>query len=178
MALCQSDVQENGRDQNPMYTEVYLGLGSNLELPVKQLGTAINLLESTLDHIEVAPIYQSKPLGPTGQADYFNTVVRGWTTLDPIKLLDACQLIEDKQNRVRAERWGARTIDVDILYFGTSVVKTGRLTIPHPEILNRAFVVFPLLDLMPSGSSPGGDYLDRSDYDHSSLKQINQDHKD
>ena len=155
-----------------MHTEVFLGLGSNLEDPQKQLQAAIETLQQHLADLEVAPWYQSKPLGPEGQPDYLNTVVSGTTGLAPDNLLNLCQSIETAQGRVRSERWGARTLDIDILYFGNARIQTPRLQIPHPEILHRAFVVFPLLDLIPSAVTPTGDRLDRRRYDPTSLTRI------
>lgn len=167
-----TDALGNDPDGRSMRTEVFLGLGSNLEDPRMQLRVAIETLQQHLTDLKVAPWYQSKPLGPEGQPDYLNTVVCGITELEPDNLLDLCQSIETAQGRVRSERWGARTLDIDVLYFGDARIQTPRLQIPHPEILHRAFVVFPLLDLIPTAVTPTGDHLDRRRYDPTSLTRI------
>ncbi len=155
-----------------MSTEVFLGLGSNLGQPETNIHSAIAMLQDAVTDLSVGGWYRSKPLGPSAQPDYVNTVVRARTNLDPDALLDLCQSIEAAHDRVRSERWGPRTLDIDILYFGQSRIESPRLTIPHPEILNRSFVVFPLLDLIPTAITPTGDHLDRRRYDPDSLTSI------
>lgn len=155
-----------------MSTEVFLGLGSNLGQPEANIRSAIAMLTDALADLSVGRWYRSKPLGPSAQPDYVNTVVRATTELDPDALLDLCQAIETAHHRIRGERWGPRTLDIDILYFGEAHIQSPRLTIPHPEILNRAFVVFPLLDLIPRAITPTGDHLDRRRYDRNSLTAI------
>lgn len=155
-----------------MSTEVFLGLGSNLGQPEANLQSAIAMLAGAVTDLSVAGWYRSKPMGPPDQPDYVNTVVRAMTDLDPGALLDLCQSIEAAHDRIRSERWGPRTLDIDILYFGHLRIESPRLTIPHPEILNRSFVVFPLLDLIPTAITPTGDHLDRRRYDPQSLIAI------
>lgn len=137
---------------------VYIGLGSNLENPQQQLHTAVEALQqipaTQLQHC--SPFYRSKPMGPQDQPDYINAVAALTTTLTPLALLDALQRIENAQGRVRKERWGARTLDLDILLFGAHVLDEPRLTVPHPGLCQRSFVVFPLLDISPDLTLPDG----------------------
>jgi 2-amino-4-hydroxy-6-hydroxymethyldihydropteridine diphosphokinase len=153
-------------------TEVFLGLGANLDRPLDQLASALRSLKPVLKPLEVSGWYRSKPIGPKGQPDYYNIACRGWTTLSPEALLTKCQAIESAHHRIRGERWGPRTLDIDILYFGTAHIHTEELRVPHPERLNRVFVVYPLLDLIPSAVSPTGDRLDRSRYDSSDISRL------
>ena len=157
-----------------MKTEIFLGLGSNLNDPIKQIQSGLKALGYLLDKLECANWYRSKPLGPQNQPDFVNTVVKGLSSLSPQEFLKECQRIENEHQRVKTEHWGPRTLDIDILYFGQVRISTGELTIPHPEILQRPFVVIPLMDLMPSGITPVGDQIDRTRYDLYSLPRIDQ----
>ena len=133
-------------------TLAYIGLGSNLDNPLGQLESAYSALKklpySTLESI--SNIYQSKPVGPQDQPDYLNAVTCIRTNLKPEQLLNALQAIELEQGRVRDIHWGARTIDLDIILFGNLEVKSTLLTIPHPEMHQRNFVLIPLSDLNPN----------------------------
>jgi len=140
---------------------VYIGLGSNLGNPrdqINQAKTALATLpQSRLD--AVAPCYRSRAVGPGKQPDYINTAARLITGLVPEMLLDALQAIEAQQGRERGIRWGARTLDLDILLFGNLVMSTDRLHIPHPQLPHRDFVLQPLLDLAPDLALPDGTSL-------------------
>ena len=94
--------------------------------------------------------YKSKPHGPQDQPDYLNAAVSIETTLDSESLLDAMQKIENDHDRIRegVKRWGARTLDLDLLFYGNLGINTKRLTVPHPRICERAFVLYPLRDLV------------------------------
>ena len=132
---------------------VYLGLGSNLAQPAAQLQAALTALaalpKSTL--VSVSSLYASKPLGPADQPDYVNAVAALDTALEPLQLLDALQQIEQQQGRQRkAERWGPRTLDLDILLFGERVIDEPRLQVPHYHLQERAFVLYPLAELAPA----------------------------
>jgi 2-amino-4-hydroxy-6-hydroxymethyldihydropteridine diphosphokinase len=109
----------------PTTTIAYVGLGSNLSEPIKQVQAAIDeikKLEQSLV-INVSSLYLSKPMGPQDQNDYINAVLALETTLAPVKLLDALQKIENKAGRVRKEnRWGARILDLDIILFGNEII--------------------------------------------------------
>ena len=132
-------------------TTVYIGLGSNMELPRQHITTAIEALgkiQST-QTVNVSSLYKSKPVGPQNQDDYVNAVAELETELTPLDLLDNLQAIENEHGRVRKERWGPRTLDLDILMFGDEVIQNDRLTIPHPEMVNRSFVLVPLAEIKP-----------------------------
>lgn len=137
---------------------VYLGLGANLDAPLQQLQQAVNALMQ-LPHSQLAAVssfYGSKPMGPQDQPDYVNAVAALDTQLAPEDLLDALQRIELEQGRQRKdERWGPRTLDLDILLYGEAVLATPRLTVPHYGLHQREFVVYPLLELAPDLQVPG-----------------------
>ena len=140
----------------------YIGLGANLEQPVAQLQQAVQALKqlahSTL--VAVSGFYSSKPMGPQDQPDYVNAVAAIDTTLTPEQLLDALQQIEQQQGRKRkAERWGPRTLDLDILLYGNQVIATERLTVPHYGLRVREFVLYPLYEIAPQLNLPDGTVL-------------------
>lgn len=130
-------------------TIVYIGLGSNMESPRQHITTAIKALgEIQSTHTKtVSSLYKSKPVGPQDQDDYVNAVAELETSLTPLDLLDKLQVIENEHGRVRHERWGPRTLDLDILMFGDEVINNERLTIPHSEMTNRSFVLVPLAEI-------------------------------
>ncbi len=135
----------------------YIGLGSNLDNPPAQLRRALNALAAWPDcrGMEASPWYRSDPVGPPGQPDYLNAVARLETRLDPPTLLSALHSIENAQGRVREERWGPRTLDLDLLMHGDRVQNDPQLTLPHPRLHQRAFVLYPLADLDPELRVPG-----------------------
>lgn len=137
---------------------VYIGLGSNLANPISQVFTAYRAMGDIIRTatVRLSPLYSSKAVGPPGQPDYINAAAELRTTLTPIELLDALQGIETQQQRVRSERWGPRTIDLDILLYDDKAVHTPRLTIPHPYLQQRNFVLVPLLDLARELRLPDG----------------------
>ncbi len=103
-------------------------------------------------------LYGSKPHGPQDQPDYVNAVAKLETTLDVEALLNALQTIEKAHHRVRkeGERWGARTLDLDILLYDNAIIETPRLSVPHPRLFERPFVLYPLLDIEPALVFPDG----------------------
>ncbi|WP_211236482.1 2-amino-4-hydroxy-6-hydroxymethyldihydropteridine diphosphokinase [Marinomonas ushuaiensis] len=131
--------------------QAYIGLGSNLENPIAQLDRAIETLKKhdSLYAFRVSSIYGSKPVGPQDQPDYINAVASFKTKLPPIALLDLLQSIEQKQRRIRERHWGPRTLDLDLLLYGSEEIQHPRLTVPHPYMLERGFVMCPLNDLAP-----------------------------
>ena len=143
-------------DRSPV--TVYIGLGSNLDDPLARVTKASEMLKAhpALHSIEVSPWYRSDPVGPGVQPDYINGVIRAACGLDPEALLDLLQQIENSQHRERNVRWGARTIDLDILLYGERIIQTDRLQIPHPRLFERNFVVYPLYDISPELILPNG----------------------
>ena len=141
---------------------VYLGLGANLNAPRKQIHAAVAALKALKDveFVCVSHDYASKPMGPQDQPDYVNAVACVKTALEPEQLLDLTQAIELEHGRVRKEeRWGPRTLDIDILLFGNDVIDTPRLTVPHYGLTEREFVVYPLLEIAPTLVLPNNQSL-------------------
>ncbi|KIS45864.1 2-amino-4-hydroxy-6-hydroxymethyldihydropteridine diphosphokinase [Kosakonia radicincitans] len=140
-------------------TLAYIALGSNLASPLDQVNAAIAALgEIPQSHIvAVSSLYRTPPLGPPDQPDYLNAAVALETTLAPEALLDHTQRIELQQGRVRkAERWGPRTLDLDIMLFGALTLNTQRLTVPHYDMKNRGFMLWPLFEIAPDLHFPDG----------------------
>lgn len=134
------------------WVTAYLGLGSNLDNPSQQILSAVREIATLhgVKEIALSPLYQTQPVGPQDQPDYINAVLRIETKLPPLKLLKQCQAIENRHGRVRLVHWGARTLDVDILLYGDQIIDFADLSIPHPELAKRAFVLYPLADVAPS----------------------------
>ena len=138
---------------------VYIGLGSNLAEPLEQLRGALTALAALpqTQLLAQSSFYASDPLGPADQPRYVNAVAALDSALEPLALLDALQAIELSQGRERkAERWGPRTLDLDILLFGERVLNEARLTVPHYHMHARAFVLYPLAELAPALRLPDG----------------------
>ena len=134
----------------------YIGLGSNLKGPREQIEKALRVLSETKDItlLSVSSFYQSRPLLDMSGPNYLNVVCKIETELSASDLLDFCQEIEENQHRVREVKWDSRTIDLDILLYGDQIFTTKRLTIPHPEMINRAFVLLPLFEIEPELKLP------------------------
>jgi len=135
---------------------VFIGLGSNLADPEGQIKAAISALDS-LDEVSVikqSSLYSSPPMGPQDQPDYINAVVEIETTLFAHKLLDSLQEIELQQGRVRQRHWGERTLDLDLLMYGKNILDDERLSVPHPGISTRSFVLYPLAEIAPELTIP------------------------
>lgn len=140
----------------------YIALGSNLNDPLAQANQAIAALKQLPNTVvtDISPFYRSKPLGPQDQNDYLNAVIKLTTSLKPIALLDELQAIEKSQGRVRKDnRWGARTLDLDILLYDDLIIENDRLTVPHYHMKNREFVLYPLFDISPELILPDNDKL-------------------
>lgn len=138
--------------------ESYIGLGSNLDGPELQLTTALAALRTIPDTtlVKHSSFYRSKPLGPSDQPDFINAVALLNSDLTAKELLFRLQIIEARQGRVRhGQRWGPRTLDLDILLYGNEVIDEPGLSVPHPEIRHRNFVLMPLLELVPDIEIPG-----------------------
>ena len=130
----------------------YIGLGSNLDDPIGQLTTAIAQINA-IEYVRVlqcSALYSSKPVGPQDQPDFVNAVLAIETSLLPLELLDQLQAIEQAHHRKREVHWGPRTLDLDLLTYGDQTIDHARLTIPHPYMLERGFVLQPLADIAPN----------------------------
>lgn len=129
---------------------IYIGMGSNLAAPTHQLRSAADALAQLpeTEWVGVSSFYQSDSLLP-GQPRYTNAVAALDSRLPPLALLDALQAIENSQGRKRNERWGPRTLDLDILLFGDRLIDEPRLKVPHYHMHARAFVLYPLAELAP-----------------------------
>jgi 2-amino-4-hydroxy-6-hydroxymethyldihydropteridine diphosphokinase len=141
-----------------------LGLGGNLGDPPAAMANALREIDarSACQIIAVSRLYSTPPWGKTDQADFFNCCALVETSLEPEALLDACLSIELSMKRVRLERWGPRTIDIDVLTYGALEQKTDRLELPHPRMTERGFVILPLADIAPEIKIRGktiGDWL-------------------
>lgn len=141
-----------------MTATAYIGLGSNLDDPARRVSSAIAAIARLPDSAlsAVARWYQSVAIGPGKQPDYINTVVRISTDLSPQLLLQLLQTIEKDHGRERRLHWGPRTLDLDILLYGDWIIDTTELTVPHPRLGERNFVLFPLADIAPTLVLPSG----------------------
>ena len=140
------------------YKEVFIGLGSNLGNPVKQLSFAIDSL-SNLRYTKlttVSAFYRNPPIGELIQPHYVNAVARLETSLKAEELFSNMQYIETTLGRPnRRKRWSARVIDLDLLLYGREIIDSDKLKVPHPEIDKRAFVLVPLSEIAPVLEVPG-----------------------
>lgn len=129
----------------------YLGLGGNIGDPAAAMAAALRMLDasSLIAVTAVSSLYRTPPWGKLDQPDFINAAAELRTDLAPRPLLDACLEAERTLNRVRAERWGPRAIDIDILVFEGQTVKEAGLEIPHPRLTERAFVLEPLAEIAP-----------------------------
>ncbi|WP_230206083.1 2-amino-4-hydroxy-6-hydroxymethyldihydropteridine diphosphokinase [Coxiella endosymbiont of Amblyomma americanum] len=131
---------------------VYIGVGSNLNFPIKQVKTAIAnlaMLPKTVI-LHYSSFYKSRPTGPQDQPNYINAVAVLETTLLPTALLKALKNLEKTQGRKCSKiRWGARAIDLDILLYGKSIIRSKVLSVPHPQLQLREFVLYPLSEVAP-----------------------------
>ena len=128
-------------------TRAFLGMGSNLGSRLEYLQRAVGLLDGV---VSVSSLYETDPVGGPEQGAFLNIVVELDTALDAHALLDECRRLEADAERVRIERWGPRTLDVDVLWVDGQVVSDGdNLIVPHPRMRDRAFVMVPLIELAP-----------------------------
>lgn len=145
----------NPRTNRPI--EAFIGLGSNIGHGPERLRTAI----SSIDRLAKTRVrrrssfYRSLPMGTVSQRHFTNAVVEIETRMPPLELLSALQRIERRQGRIRTLRWGPRTLDLDILTYGDMVLGRSELTIPHPGIPVRPFVLYPLMEIAPRIEIPG-----------------------
>ena len=143
-------------------TRCYLGLGSNLRSPERQLRQAIKLLHKIPRSVvtQMSTTYLSRPLGVRSQPQYCNMVLEIETSLSANHVLHYCQRIENQLKRRRKKHWGARTIDIDLLLYGKCTINQQHLKVPHPEMIHRDFVLVPLLEIAPKAQLPNGASLD------------------
>lgn len=132
----------------------YLSLGSNIADREANLRTAIDELKKLGIMVSVSPVYETEPVGFQDQPDFLNCVVAFETILDPHALLASTQNIENSLGRVRTILNGPRTIDIDILMYGDAIIQTDTLTIPHPRMHERRFVLTPFADIAPDAVHP------------------------
>ncbi len=149
---------------------VVLGLGSNMGDRLKNLNTAVRAISRlpNTQVIKASSVYQTKPVGFTEQSDFYNGAITVETTLSPHSILGACLGIEAAMGRIRRQKNGPRIIDIDVLLYESFTSDSFELTLPHPRIKERAFVMVPLLDLFPLGRAPGlyfAPYLKEADTD-------------
>lgn len=136
----------------------YIGLGSNLATPVAQIKSARTAIAAIpgVEELAFSGLYHSLPMGPQDQPDYINAVMAVATDLPPLDLLHGLQKIENDQGRVRTGvRWGARTLDLDILIYGDQKIDQPDLTVPHKGLADRSFVLYPLFEIAPHLVVPG-----------------------
>jgi 2-amino-4-hydroxy-6-hydroxymethyldihydropteridine diphosphokinase len=133
-------------------TRAHLGIGSNLGDRAAHLQAAVDGLAAApgIRVVAVSPVYETAPVGGPPQPDYLNAVVVVETARSPRELLDLAQQLEEAAARVRGERWGPRTLDVDVLMVGDEQVDEPDLVVPHPRMSERAFVLVPLADVDPA----------------------------
>jgi 2-amino-4-hydroxy-6-hydroxymethyldihydropteridine diphosphokinase len=132
---------------------VYLGLGSNLGDRAANLWEAVRRIAEipNTSVVALSHLYETKPVGPVEQGWFLNAVAHVDTAVEPVGLLEAVKRIEREMGRTPTDRWGPRVIDVDILLYGDQELRSEALTIPHPELWNRRFVLVPLRDVLPNG---------------------------
>jgi 2-amino-4-hydroxy-6-hydroxymethyldihydropteridine diphosphokinase len=135
----------------------YIGIGSNMDDPQQQVRGAFNMLASLPESLLISRsrLYRTRPFGPVQQGDFINAVAGLLTRLLPERLLAELRALESAQGRRRDERWGPRTLDLDLLVFGDRTIKSDSLEVPHPGIAERGFVLAPLADIAPTLFVPG-----------------------
>ena len=136
-----------------------IGLGSNLGDRARHIGDAVAALADIGSLVRVSSLYETAPVGGPRQGRYLNSVVLVDTDLSPEELLQRCLEIERGHGRERRERWGPRTLDLDVLLYGDLAVSGDSLTIPHPRMTQRRFVLEPLLEVWPDAALPDGTAL-------------------
>jgi 2-amino-4-hydroxy-6-hydroxymethyldihydropteridine diphosphokinase len=138
-------------------TRAYLGLGSNLGDRLENLRLAVSMLaDRGVRMVRSSRVYETAPVGGPSQPDYLNAVVEVETALSARALLDSGMEVEEAMGRVRDVRWGPRVIDVDVLTFGDREIDEPGLTVPHPRMHERGFVLIPLIELDADPQLPGG----------------------
>ncbi len=137
-----------------MTEPVLIGVGSNLDDPVERLAEAVRRLEGAVEVLAASSVYRSEPVGFREQPDFYNLVVRGRTALEPHALLARLHAVEDAMGRRRSFVGAPRVIDLDLLACGGVVLDGPELTLPHPRMAERAFVLVPLAEVAPEWRHP------------------------
>jgi len=135
-------------------TEVFVGLGANLGDPADNLRTAVARLRDIVEVDAVSSLYRTEPVGLRDQPDFLNAVVGGATRLTPRELMEAFDIIERALGRVRGTPMGPRTLDIDLLLYGSEVVDEPGVKVPHPRMQGRRFVLAPLAEIAPRARHP------------------------
>ena len=144
-------------------SKIYIALGSNLEEPSQQIYKAINLIDA-IDELSVthtSSLYKTKPIGKIDQPDFINAAVKVEGDISPENLHAALQDIETKAGRIRMELNEPRTLDLDILLIDDLIMKTKKLTVPHPRMHQRQFVIVPLFEINPKLNIPGIGFINK-----------------
>ena len=139
-----------------------VGLGANIDSPLEQISSAVTALgaHDAINLVGVSPIYRSAPMGPSDQPDFYNACAHLETSLTAPALLAVLQAFEKAQGRIRHRHWGERCIDLDLLLYAAEVIASDTLTVPHPGLKARDFVLRPLIDLLgPDYRLPSGETL-------------------
>ena len=154
--------------------DVYIGLGSNLGEPEKELGEGLLAMARIKGYatVKVSSPYRTSPVGPQDQPPFLNAVAMGRFQGAPERLLEGLLSVEAERGRVRKRRWGPRVLDLDILLFGGEVIDLPRLKVPHPEMPNRLFVLAPLDELAPELVLPCWEMTARQLMDHIDPSEI------
>jgi len=156
----------------------FLGLGGNIGDPAAAMGAALRAVDADPSGsvVSVSSLYRTPPWGKTDQPAFLNAVARIETTLSPQDLLSLCLTEERLLKRVRRERWGPRTIDIDILLYGDRTIDEDGLTVPHPRLAERAFVLVPLAEIAPT-MEIGGRKIDAllRELDGSGIERVTND---
>lgn len=134
---------------------VFLGLGSNIGDRKNHIRQTISKIEHCIGEIAAqSSLYKTAAWGKTDQSYFINQVIEISTPLSPVDLLDQVLMVERQRGRIRKEKWGARSIDIDILFYGSEIIEMPRLLIPHPFIAERRFVLAPMHELAPDFLHP------------------------
>jgi 2-amino-4-hydroxy-6-hydroxymethyldihydropteridine diphosphokinase len=139
---------------HPESSSVFIGLGSNIEPRLERLRLAVNALRSVGEIMRVSSVYETVPVGGISQPDFLNAVIELRTTFAPLELVQMLKALEKKLGRQERPRWHEREIDLDVLFYGDRILETPILTVPHPEIQHRAFVLAPMSELDPDFQHP------------------------
>lgn len=152
MKLTSRDEADHGYEEQEQvdWIDIVLSLGSNLGDRLRMLRESVQQLEllSEIEVTAVSSVYETDPVGFTEQPTFYNIVIKAKTRLKPLDLLTACQKIEKKFHRERKVRWGPRTIDIDIIKYDDLSIDSEELTVPHPRMREREFVMLPLNELI------------------------------